>query len=325
MRAYYSSIDFLRGVAALLVAFFHFTHHHSIHGVLLNEQDWVYKLGHYGQYGVHLFFVISGFVIPYSMVKHNYSIKKIGKFLLKRITRIEPPYLLSILWVILSGVGFAIYLGNDIVIEWKRIALHIGYLIPFSNEHWFNDVYWTLAIEFQYYLFIALTFSFFFHKNKIVQTLALATMAILPLLGYNSFLVAYTPIFGLGILGALIQLNRITRQSFFFWIVIYFIAITYFIGVFVAVLTLITLFIIVGMHIKTKSSVFLGAISYSIYLTHGELGGKLIYFLIPFCPTSSIQSYLLLIGAILFSIFGAWVFYRVVEAPAKRLASKIKL
>lgn len=325
MRTYYSSIDFLRGVAALLVAFFHFTHHHSIHGALLNEQDWIYKLGHYGQYGVHLFFVISGFVIPYSMVKHDYSVKKIGKFLLKRVTRIEPPYLISMLCVILSGVGFAIYLGNDIVIEWKRIALHLGYLIPFSDEYWFNDVYWTLAIEFQYYLFIALTFPLFFHPKQFVRTLILATMALFPLMGYDGFLVAYTPIFGLGIIGALLQLNKITRQSFFFWVVIYFIAINYFIGGFVAILTIITLFVIVGMHIKTKSSDFLGKISYSVYLTHGELGGKLIYFLIPFCSPSSIQSYLLLIGAILFSIFGAWIFYQVVEAPAKRLASKIKL
>lgn len=325
MRAYYTSIDFLRGIAALLVAFFHFTHHQSIHGTLLSENDWLYKLGHFGQYGVHLFFVISGFVIPYSMVKHDYSIRKIGKFLLKRITRIEPPYLLSMLWVILSGVGFAIYLGNDIVIGWKRIALHIGYLIPFSSEHWFNDVYWTLAIEFQYYLFIALSFPLFFHKNQVVQSIALGAMAIFPILGLDGFLVAYTPIFGLGIIGALVQLNKITRSSFFFWTAVYFLSILFFIGGFVAVLTLLTLLVIVGMHIKTKGSDFLGEISYSVYLTHGELGGKFIYFLLPFCPTSSILSYLLLIGAILFSIFGAWIFYRVIEAPAKKLASKIKV
>ncbi|MCT4579817.1 MAG: acyltransferase [Flavobacteriales bacterium] len=325
MRTYYTSIDFLRGVAALLVAFFHFTHHQSIHGTLLSEDDWIYKIGHFGQYGVHLFFVISGFVIPYSMVKHNYTIPKIGKFLLKRITRIEPPYLLSMLWVLLSGIGFAVYLGNDIVLEWKRIALHLGYFIPFSEEHWFNDVYWTLAIEFQYYLLIAFTFPLFFHQKDLIRTIALGSMALFPFLGYDGFLVAYTPIFGMGIVGALVQLNKITKASFFFWVVVFFGAILFFKGGIIAGICLLTLFIIVGMHIKTKSSDFLGKISYSVYLTHGELGGKFIYFLLPFCPTSSIQSYLLLIGAILFSIFGAWIFYLVVEAPSKRLASKIKL
>ena len=325
MRSYFSSIDFLRGLAALMVAFFHFTHHQSIHGTLLNESDLIYKIGHFGQYGVHLFFVISGFVIPYSMVKHNYSIGKIGGFLLKRITRIEPPYLLSILWVIASSIVFAIYLGNDVFIEWKRIFLHLGYLIPFSSEHWFNDVYWTLAIEFQYYLLIALSFSFFFHKKQVVRTIALGAMAIFPFLGYEGFLIAYTPIFGLGIVGALVQLNRINQRSFLFWIVVFFSSIFLFKGVIIAGITLITLFVIVGMHIKTKGTDFLGKISYSVYLTHGELGGRLIYFLIPFCVTSTFRSYLLLVGAILFSIFGAWVFYLVIERSSKRLASKIKL
>lgn len=325
MRAYFSSIDFLRGLAALMVAFFHFTHHHSIHGTLLDENDIVYQIGHFGQYGVHLFFVISGFVIPYSMVKYNYSIEKIGSFLLKRITRIEPPYLLSILWVIVSSIVFSIYLGQDVIIEWKRILLHLGYLVPFSSEHWFNEVYWTLAIEFQYYLFIALSFSLFFHKKELIRTLALGAMALFPFLGYEGFLVAYTPIFGLGIVGALVQLNKIKRSSFFFWVIVFFSSILYFKGGIIASITLVTLLIIVAMHIKTKGTDFLGKISYSVYLTHGELGGRLIYFLIPFCVASTFQSYLLLVGAILFSIFGAWVFYLVIEKPSKRLASKIKL
>lgn len=325
MRSYFSSIDFLRGVAALMVAFFHFTHHHSIHGTLLDENDFIYKIGHFGQYGVHLFFVISGFVIPYSMVKHNYSIKKIGSFLLKRITRIEPPYLLSILWVIASSIVFSIYLGQDILIEWKRLGLHLGYLIPFSNENWYNEVYWTLAIEFQYYLFIAISFSFFFHKKQLVRTIALGAMAIIPSLGYEGFFITYTPIFGLGIVGALVQLNKITKQSFFFWVVVFFSSILFFKGFVIASITLVTLVVIVGMHVKTKGSDFLGKISYSVYLTHGELGGRLIYFLLPFCAVSTFRSYLLLVGAILFSIFGAWVFYLVIERSSKRLASKIKL
>lgn len=325
MRSYFSSIDFLRGLAALMVAFFHFTHHQSIYGILLDNTDWVYKIGSYGQYGVHLFFVISGFVIPYSMVKHNYTLGKMGKFLLKRIARIEPPYLLSMLWVISSGIAFSIYLGQDIIFEWKRILLHIGYLIPFSGENWYNDVYWTLAVEFQYYLFIALTFPLFFHQKQVLQTIALAAMAVFPFLGFEGFLTAYTPLFGLGIVGALIQLNRITKRSFYFWVILFFGSILFFKGAIIASITVVTLFVILQMHVKTKATDFLGQLSYSLYLTHGELGGRLIYFLIPFCAVSSFQSYLLLVGAILFSIFGAWVFYQVIEGPSKRIASKIKL
>jgi peptidoglycan/LPS O-acetylase OafA/YrhL len=325
MRAYFSSIDFLRGLAALMVAFFHFTHHHSIHGTLLDEDDFIYQVGSFGQYGVHLFFVISGFVIPYSMYKYSYSINKIGKFLLKRITRIEPPYLLSMVWVILSGVAFSIYLGTDINLEWKRILLHIGYFIPFSEENWYNDVYWTLAIEFQYYLFIALTFSLFFNRNRIVHSIMLAILALVPFFSEGGFFFAYAPVFGLGIIGAMMKLHKVSIQSFFFWVVVFFLSIYLFNGPIVAFTTVVTLFVILQTHVKTKQTDFLGQISYSVYLTHGELGGRLIYFLLPFCATSSFQSYLLLVGAILFSIFGAWIFYLIIEKPSKRLAAKIDL
>lgn len=325
MKTYFSSIDFLRGFAALMVAFFHFTHHNSIHGTLLESDDFLYKIGHYGQYGVHLFFVISGFVIPYSMNKYNYSINKLGKFLLKRIARIEPPFLLSMLWVVLSGVIFSIYLGTDISIDWQRIMLHLGYLIPFTEEVWYNDIYWTLAIEFQYYLFIALTFPFLIHKNRIIQSALLGFLAIAPLFFLEGFFFSYAPVFGLGIIGALLKLNKVTIQSFFFWVFVFSASILFFIGGTIAVITFITLFLILQTHVKTKQTDFLGKISYSLYLTHGELGGRLIYFLLPFCGSSLFLNYLLLVGAILFSIFGSWIFYLIIENPSKRLASKIDL
>ncbi len=164
-----------------------------------------------------------------------------------------------------------------------------------------------------------------FNNKKISHVLLLGTLALVPLFSEEGFFFAYAPIFGLGIIGAMMKLHRVTIQSFFFWVVVFFLSIYFFKGPIVALITVVTLFVILQTHVKTKQTDFLGQISYSVYLTHGELGGRLIYFLLPFCVPSSFQSYLLLVGAILFSIFGAWVFYLIIEKPSKRLAAKIDL
>src|ERR1700761_6863297 len=90
------TLDALRGLAALSVMWFHFTKH-MIPSIGTGV---VYTSGRYGWLGVEVFFVISGFVIPYAMHRAGYTISCYGKFLLKRITRLDPPYLLSIVFII---------------------------------------------------------------------------------------------------------------------------------------------------------------------------------------------------------------------------------
>jgi peptidoglycan/LPS O-acetylase OafA/YrhL len=58
------TVDALRGVASLSVAWFHLTQPNPAlaPGIIKSS-------GAYGWLGVHIFFVISGFVIPYSLDK----------------------------------------------------------------------------------------------------------------------------------------------------------------------------------------------------------------------------------------------------------------
>src|ERR1700753_2190264 len=154
---YVSIVTKLRGFAALSVFLFHLvcvTHNYVASG-------WVFQVFSYGKYGVQFFFVISGFVITYSMVKGNYHIKDFLTFLKKRVIRIEPPYLVVLLLTVLflivrnkTGMGVA---KADLP-SIPQVLLHIGYLIPFSNYGWLSIVFWTLAIEFQFYLLFSLLF-----------------------------------------------------------------------------------------------------------------------------------------------------------------------
>ncbi len=82
----------LRGVAALTVALFHivcapmgFMEDLAIRSLFLK-----------GASGVQMFFIISGLVIPLSLIRTNFQINRLGRFMLKRTIRIEPTYLAMI-------------------------------------------------------------------------------------------------------------------------------------------------------------------------------------------------------------------------------------
>ena len=83
-----SIIEAMRGAASIGVALYHFS------GQMTSE---IPKLLHsVGWLGVDVFFVISGFVIPLSLYDKGYSVRSFPNFLLRRLVRLEPPYLFSI-------------------------------------------------------------------------------------------------------------------------------------------------------------------------------------------------------------------------------------
>ena len=86
-------IDVLRGFAALAVTWFHLTN--------IYEWSWLRHSGNYGWLGVEVFFVLSGFVIPYSIAHtyRGYTHADFPSFFVRRVVRLEPPYILSILFV----------------------------------------------------------------------------------------------------------------------------------------------------------------------------------------------------------------------------------
>ena len=118
---YLSSLDLLRGLAAVAVCYFHFTHGNPD---FLSKTNILYQSGRYGFLGVDVFFVISGFVIPYAMYRGMYRFKNFGTFLLKRVIRIEPPFLISIILVI--------------ALNWLSTYLHITVepVLPLTTPLW---------------------------------------------------------------------------------------------------------------------------------------------------------------------------------------------
>jgi peptidoglycan/LPS O-acetylase OafA/YrhL len=160
-----TSLDALRGIASMGVCLCHLTASALLNGNLKNF------FGH-GNQGVPMFFVISGFIIPFTLWKSQYQIGDYGRYLLKRITRLDPPYLVAIILIIPLGYLSAAapgYKGPPFHVTIPQILLHLGYLNVFFGLPWINGVFWTLAIEFQYYLLMWLAFFFIVSPNLFVR------------------------------------------------------------------------------------------------------------------------------------------------------------
>ncbi len=316
-------LDSLRAFAALTVCLYHFVY--TITDFIKTE--YIRKVFEYGYAGVNTFFVISGFIIPWAMHNAGYSFKDFFSFFLKRISRLEPPYIISIALAIVIFYVREKYFGrtNDIVISGKQIMLHFGYLIPFFKDYqWLNSVYWTLAIEFQYYLLIALVFIPLIKSNLILRCCFYAIFIAASFLTGYEFLPLWLPVFLLGILLFLIKTNKISKTEYYiatlvtigFCIFKYAFAVTFF-----SVIPV--LFILYYPDLKIFGLHFLGKFSYSTYLIHPLLGSTLINVLSHHCTTPIARLCVILLGITL-TLVGAWIMYLVIERPSKNFSAAIK-
>jgi len=320
---YLSSLDLLRGLAAVAVCYFHFTHGNPD---FLSKTNILYQSGRYGFLGVDVFFVISGFVIPYAMYRGMYRFKNFGTFLLKRVIRIEPPFLISIILVIalnwLSTLS-PYYRGTGFTIDYTALALHLGYLNAFFEYPWVNDVYWTLAIEFQYYIIIALIFPLLIHSKKYFSFIALGLFGVMGffITGHN-FIFNYGLLFVVGILLFQFQIGYLKNAEFGALLLIALLMIYVKFDNRYLMAALLPYFFILYFNLTSGVSKFLGNISYSLYLVHIPIGGRIINICETLFQSEQIRSVFVFV-ALAVSIFAAWIFFMLIEKPAMNLAKKI--
>lgn len=321
--SYISSLDLLRGLAALAVVFFHFTHGNPD---FLTQENILYVIGRYGFLGVDVFFVISGFVIPYSMYVGKYKTASFGKFMVKRIARIEPPYIISIVLVIalnyLSTLS-PLYRGAGFEVNTTGLLLHLGYLNAFFHYPWVNDVYWTLAIEFQYYLIIAALFPLLISKKKSKSFLVLLFLAISGIfVNEHSLFFNYAHLFIVGILLFQFKIGYLTKGEFGTMLLIVLMLIFIKFDKRYLIAALLPYFFIMYFDLSNKISKFLGDISYSLYLVHIPIGGRVINIAETLFTNEMVRS-LFVFVAMAVSIFAAWIFYKLVEKPSIRLSKRL--
>jgi len=317
------SLDFLRGIAACAVMLFHYTARTSI---FLSDGNPLRIAGSYGHFGVEIFFVLSGFVIPYSMYASSYKISLLGKFLLKRSIRIEIPYLV----VIVLEVAL-IYIssltpwksGVSERLEMNNILLHAGYLNGILEKPWLIPVFWTLAIEFQFYLLIAILFPLFTRPSVLTRISIVAGIATLSFICPQPYLFfSHALFFLIGIVAFMRACKIIPFREFILLsagiLLLLFLqqGPVYF---FIVVLTTI---VILFLKPDWKWASFLGMISYSVYLIHVPFGGRLLMLTQMFVHNEWIKS-LLIVGFLASTVLAAWLFYLFIEKPSVILSKRI--
>jgi len=212
-------LDFLRGVAALSVCLFHFS---CGNPGFLPPQDALHCAGSFGWLGVQSFFVISGVVIPYSLHQRNYQLKHWKQFLTRRLKRIEPPYLACIGLVIgLNYLSLCVpgFQGTPFKFSALELFSHLAYLNVFIGFPWYSPVFWTLAKESQFYLFIALVFPLLNHQNYRLRLITVLVTALLGLIGFGAtgtgLLFHWLPLFSIGIVAYLFVVGNLTTRTSF--------------------------------------------------------------------------------------------------------------
>ncbi|MEO8760803.1 MAG: acyltransferase [Bacteroidia bacterium] len=318
-------LDNLRAIAAWSVCLFHFI---CTTTGFINSDSFIYHVFSFGSYGVHLFFVISGLVIPWSLFHSSYQIKNFFKFFIKRLARLEPPYIVSviIMLVVIGARKYSpAYNGNEVVVSTKQLLLHVGYLIPFFNGMtWLNNVYWTLAIEFQYYIIIGLLYFLFVSKLFYVRYLAYILITVFPIiLPYANFLPFWLPVFGIGILIFLFKSNLITKTEFVLVSALFAVNILIFNQLTAGVVSVLSEFVIIfAFNKSTKILAWLGKFSYSVYLMHAIVGAAAVNILSHYATNFYTKVAIVIAGAVV-TFISSYCMYLFVEKPSKKLSSKL--
>lgn len=138
-------LDALRGIAAMLVVWFHYTvRYQEMYGHVVPPA----VTFPFGRYGVQLFFVISGFVIFLTLTRASAW----WDFAANRFSRLFPPY-----WVCI-GITFAFLAAlpmKDLNVSGRDALINLTMLHYWLQIPTVDGVYGTLTIELVFYAFVS--------------------------------------------------------------------------------------------------------------------------------------------------------------------------
>lgn len=171
-KIHFENLNGLRFIGAFMVFLFHaFTINREVWGDFFESTPFiaVRKLTSIGHYGVNLFFVLSGFLITYLLLKELKECGRIhvGFFLIRRILRLWPLYFVIVLF------GFFIFphlpFGIQTVHEFWRYGLFLSNFDEIINGSRdslnFLTATWSVSIEEQFYIGWALVIGLFQWKT----------------------------------------------------------------------------------------------------------------------------------------------------------------
>jgi peptidoglycan/LPS O-acetylase OafA/YrhL len=202
-------MDGLRFVAIAMVIVFHLNGYllakSSLHHLgSSSESDWLAQIAMVGFRGVELFFVISGFILglPFA-AQHlkNAAPVNLRKYYLRRLTRLEPPYFVTVLLLFVLALWVQEKSGLAL---FPHLAASLFYLhnLIYGFPSPAIGVAWSLEIEVQFYVLVPLLALLFAIKNPRLRRLCLVVLT-LGILSAQSLFLPSSDRFSLSILAYL--------------------------------------------------------------------------------------------------------------------------
>lgn len=192
-------LDLLRLLCAGAVVIFHYGAVAPYTGVISSDFYFMPAISVYGQFGVHVFFMISGFVITLSARG-----RATGAFLWARFLRLYPAY-----WICCTITALALWFAGPIhATLWSpNLAQYFVNLTMFQTFLGVPDVdhvYWSLAAELRFYALVTLCLLLRVRIDALwvlaVWLLACWIAPYMPAILGKAAMVVYAPYFIVGIL-----------------------------------------------------------------------------------------------------------------------------
>ncbi len=309
---------------------------------------WLYKFNfNAGPFGVAIFFLISGFVIPIS-IEHIGS----GLFLLRRFFRIYPPYIVGLFLVFISVYIYTNYVGNPFPYTVKDYVVNASLLRDWFWIPSIDGVNWTLEVELKFYILCA--FLAWVSNLRSPKTLIITAIGMLVFVYLSSGLYEF-------LLQNFFYLYKFTfiMSSAFGYITFMFIGICFYnfymshwstrvflstTGILIAIFLLDVLlspspvlvipvsynymFALVVFSLcyffrdklpYSKVLDFLATLSYPIYIIHGVIG----YILLTVLVTHNVNFYIALVIVFFIIVSLAYLLHKTVEMPANKLGKQV--
>jgi peptidoglycan/LPS O-acetylase OafA/YrhL len=182
-------LDSFRFLAIISVIFFHYTYSwtppNSDHN-LYPYGSFYGSIFKYGFLGVQFFFIISGFVISYTLENTAGA----AAFLKNRLIRLFPPI---VCWSVVTFLTFLLLDSNNVfpnahklknlLFSLTFINPEIGTVVFKTRFDWLNGSYWSLWVEVQFYVVAAILFYLSkatFLRNMLVLSVLLFLINFIP-------------------------------------------------------------------------------------------------------------------------------------------------
>jgi peptidoglycan/LPS O-acetylase OafA/YrhL len=305
-------LDVFRGFAALEVILFHYTKHYQM---TTGQNDNYFE---FGNFGVMFFFMISGYVIFFSLQK----VTSFKIFLSNRFSRLYPAFWVCLIFTLLVVYIFGLP-GREI--SFRDALINITMVPKIFGSKLADGVYWSLLPELFFYFLM--TFVLYFNLKKriftwIVPWVILCAInalfkifpppiSVLLNLNYGVYFIAGIMFYKIRTDGFYLKYNLLL----FFCLAISIVLNPNLIEAFILSFYFI-LFYLFSLKFLDKISIkplaFIGRISYPLYLVHQNLG----YIIINFLEEKLNDFYIFyLILPFLLSVTIAYIVHITVEIP----------